>query len=92
MILFNFILVIYSNQYDFTRQLLSLKECLKGSKIKTIKELSQYFLENYLSSVYSDIVSALPVTYLSIYFNKNYLTNTLYMYLKITTCYYNSNL
>jgi len=57
MILFNFILVIYSNQYDFTRQLLSFKECLKGSKMKTIKKLSKYFLENDFSSVYNDIVT-----------------------------------
>jgi len=53
---------------DFPRQLLSLKENLKNMKLKTIRDLSDFLLENDLCSVYSDIMTAciifltLPVT------------------------------
>ena len=42
---------------DFPRQLLSLKVNLKNMKLKTIRDLSDFFLENDLCSVYSDIMT-----------------------------------
>jgi len=44
---------------DFPRPLLSLKENLKNMEFKTIRDLSDFFLKNYLCSVYSDIMTAL---------------------------------
>jgi len=52
----------------FPRQLLSLKENLNNMKLKTIRDLSDFFLENDLCAVYRDIMTAciifltLPVT------------------------------
>lgn len=43
---------------DFPRQLLSLKENLKNMKLKTIRDLSNFILENDLCSVYSDVMTA----------------------------------
>lgn len=74
---------------DFPRQLLSLKENLKNMKLNTIRDLSDFFLENDLCSVYSDIMTAciifltLPVTVASaersfskLKLIKNYLRNS----------------
>lgn len=74
---------------DLPRQLLSLKENLKNMKLKTIRDLSDFFLENDLCSVYSDIMTAciifltLPVTVASaersfskLKLIKNYLRNS----------------
>ncbi|XP_022171567.1 uncharacterized protein LOC111034593, partial [Myzus persicae] len=74
---------------DFPRQLLSLKENLKNMKLKTIRDLSDFFIENDLCSVYSDIMTAciifltLPVTVASaersfskLKLIKNYLRNS----------------
>jgi len=43
---------------DFPRQLLSFKENLKNMNLKTIRDVSDFFLENDLCSVYSDIMTA----------------------------------
>lgn len=53
---------------DLTRQILSLREFLGQTKMKTIKELSLYIIENDISSLFSEILIAciiflsLPVT------------------------------
>jgi len=77
---------------DFTRQVLSIKEILTDSlsKIKTIKELAKYILENDLGSLYKDVLTAcviftsLPVTVASaersfskLKIIKNYLRNSM---------------
>lgn len=55
---YDFFCFIQMILFYFPWQLLSLKECLKDIKIKTIRKRFQFLLENDLFSVYNDIVSA----------------------------------
>ncbi|CAI6356258.1 unnamed protein product [Macrosiphum euphorbiae] len=43
---------------DLTSQVLSLKEFIKNTDMKTIKELCLYLIENDLSSLYSEVVTS----------------------------------
>ncbi|CAI6351722.1 unnamed protein product [Macrosiphum euphorbiae] len=73
---------------DLTSQVLSLKEFIKNTDMKTIKELCLYLIENDLSSLYSEVVTSciiflsLPVTvatpersFSKLKLIKNYLRN-----------------
>jgi len=75
---------------DLTRQVLSLTDFLGKTKMKTIKELALYIIENYISSLFSEILTAciiflsLPVTVASaersfskLKLIKNYLRNSI---------------
>ncbi|KAE9532787.1 hypothetical protein AGLY_009868, partial [Aphis glycines] len=75
---------------DLTSQVLSLKEFIKNTDMKTIKELFLYLIENDLSSLYSEVVTcciiflSLPVTVASakrsfskLKLIKNYLRNSI---------------
>lgn len=74
---------------DLTRQVLSLKEFIGITKLKTIKELSLYIIKNDISSLYSEVLTSciiflsLPVTVASaersfskLKLIKNYLRNS----------------
>ncbi|CAI6366598.1 unnamed protein product [Macrosiphum euphorbiae] len=75
---------------DLTSQVLSLKEFIKNTDKKTIKELCLYLIENGLSSLYSEVVTSciiflsLPVTvataersFSKLKLIKNYLRNSI---------------
>lgn len=75
---------------DLTRQVLSLRDFLGKTKMKTIKELALYIIENDISSLFSEILTAciiflsLPVTVASaersfskLKLIKNYLRNSI---------------
>ncbi|XP_050065227.1 uncharacterized protein LOC126554182 [Aphis gossypii] len=75
---------------DLTRQVLSLRDFLGKTEMKTIKELSLYIIENDISSLFSEILTAciiflsLPVTVASaersfskLKLIKNYLRNSI---------------
>jgi hypothetical protein len=69
------------------RQLISLKEFIKNTKIHTIHELTYFVIENNLSSIYSEITASilylcLPITvttaersFSKLKLLKNYLRN-----------------
>jgi len=80
----------YSNDIstDFTRQLLSLKNSLQKHQLKTIKSLAIYIVENDISIVFPDVLSAcvifitIPITVAERSFSKlkiikNYLRNSI---------------
>lgn len=75
---------------DLIRQLISLKEFIKNTKIETIQELTSFIIEYDLSSLYSEILTAciiylsLPVTvataersFSKLKLLKNYLRNSI---------------
>ncbi|KAL4126127.1 hypothetical protein QTP88_010356 [Uroleucon formosanum] len=75
---------------DLIRQLISLKEFIKNTKIQTIQELTSFIIEYDLSSLYSEILTAciiylsLPVTvataersFSKLKLLKNYLRNSI---------------
>ncbi|XP_029343946.1 zinc finger MYM-type protein 1-like [Acyrthosiphon pisum] len=75
---------------DLIRQLISLKEFIKNTKIQTIQELSSFIIEYDLSSLYNQILTAciiylsLPVTvataersFSKLKLLKNYLRNSI---------------
>lgn len=75
---------------DFTRQLLSIKDLIQIKKIKTIKQLAIFIIENDFCTTYSEVLSAciiyltLPVTvayaersFSKLKLIKNYLRNTM---------------
>jgi len=75
---------------DLSSQVLSLKEFIKNTDMKTIKELCLYLIENDLSSLYSEVVTSciiflsLPVTvataersFSKLKLIKNYLRNSI---------------
>ncbi|KAL4148373.1 hypothetical protein QTP88_002634 [Uroleucon formosanum] len=82
----------YSNDIspDFTRQLLSLRTSLQKHQLKTIKSLAIYIVENDLSIVFPDVLSAcvifitIPITvaeaersFSKLKIIKNYLRNSM---------------
>lgn len=75
---------------DFTRQLLSLRTSLHRQQLKSIKSLAIYIVENDLSSIFPDVLSAcvifitIPITvaeaersFSKLKIIKNYLRNSM---------------